>query len=167
MVKERRVRRTVAQDGPNPIDLHVGARIRLRRKLLHLTQLQLSELLGLTFQQVQKYEKGLNRVSASSLWDISRVLDVPMDFFFDDMEQETLLQSPRMLRLNITGENLLAEDQKSFIDDPMHKKETLELVEAYYKIPNRKIAKELFDLIVALSKNNSLSPTDDYRYFNS
>ena len=161
MVKERRVRRTVAQDGPNPIDLHVGARIRLRRKLLHLTQLQLSELLGLTFQQVQKYEKGLNRVSASSLWDISRVLDVPMDFFFDDMEQETLLQSPRMLRLNITGENLLAEDQKSFIDDPMHKKETLELVEAYYKIPNRKIAKELFDLIVALSKNNSLSPTDD------
>ena len=161
MAKERRVRRTVAQDGPNPIDVHVGSRIRLRRKVLHLTQQQLADFLGITFQQVQKYEKGLNRVSASSLWDISRVLDVTMDFFFGDMEQRTFLQSPRMLRLNISSDNLLADNQKSFTEDPMNKKETLELIDAYYKIPNRKIAKELFNLIVALSKNNSANQTNE------
>lgn len=161
MAQKKRIRRTVAQDGPNPIDMHVGSRIRLRRKVLNLTQFQLSELLGLTFQQVQKYEKGLNRVSASSLWDISRVLEVPMDFFFEDMEKETELQSPRMLRLNLTDEALLAENQQILKDDPMKKKETLELVDAYYKIPNRKIAKELFQLITLLAKNTSLNTKDE------
>ena len=70
---------------PNPIDVHVGNRIKWRRKVLKLSQQQMANSLGLTFQQIQKYEKGLNRVGASRLWDISRVLGVSMDFFFEDM----------------------------------------------------------------------------------
>src|ERR1700693_3559843 len=70
---------------PSPIDIHVGSRIRLRRTLLGMSQERLGEALGLTFQQVQKYERGVNRVGASRLFDLSRVLDVPISFFFDDM----------------------------------------------------------------------------------
>ena len=70
---------------PSPIDVHVGTRIRLRRTLLGMSQERLGEALGLTFQQVQKYERGVNRVGASRLFDLSRVLDVPISFFFDDM----------------------------------------------------------------------------------
>ena len=161
MIKEKRARRTVAQDGPNPVDVHVGSRIRLRRRVLNLTQLQLSDLLGITFQQVQKYEKGLNRVSASSMWDISRVLEVPMDFFFEDMEKETALQSPRMLRLNLTADNALSQEPQIMNDDPMNKKETLKLIDAYYKIPNRQVAKELLNLIISLSKNSSNGSKDE------
>src|SRR5277367_1577262 len=70
---------------PNPIDTHVGARVRLRRTLLGMSQEKLGEAIGLTFQQVQKYERGANRIGASRLFDLSRVLDVPVSFFFDDM----------------------------------------------------------------------------------
>ena len=70
---------------PSPIDVHVGSRIRLRRTLLGMSQERLGEALGLTFQQVQKYERGVNRVGASRLFDLSRVLDVPISFFFDDL----------------------------------------------------------------------------------
>ena len=72
---------------PSPIDVHVGTRIRLRRTLLGMSQERLGEALGLTFQQVQKYERGVNRVGASRLFDLSRVLDVPISFFFDDMPE--------------------------------------------------------------------------------
>ena len=71
---------------PNPVDVHVGGRVRLRRTLLGLSQEKLGEAIGLTFQQVQKYERGANRIGASRLWDLSRVLDVPVSYFFDEME---------------------------------------------------------------------------------
>lgn len=153
MIKNKKNSALIEKNEPNPVDKHVGARIRLRRNILHLTQQKLADLLGLTFQQVQKYEKGLNRVGASRLWDISRVLEVSMDFFFEDMDNEVATQSPRMLKAN--EKYILAEKQHTFKDDPMNRKETLELIRAYYKIPNRKIAKELYDLIVMLSKSNS------------
>jgi len=73
-------------DAPNPIDIHVGSRVRLRRNMLGLSQEKLGEAIGLTFQQVQKYERGANRIGASRLHDLSRVLDVPVSFFFDDMD---------------------------------------------------------------------------------
>ena len=76
--------------GPNPIDTHVGNRIRLRRQLLGYSQEKLASLLGLTFQQVQKYEKGMNRVGASRLWDMGKVLGVPISFFFEDMDEGTV-----------------------------------------------------------------------------
>ena len=136
---------------PNPIDVHVGNRIRLRRTLLGLSQEKLASLLGLTFQQVQKYERGNNRVGASRLWDISKVLDVPISFFYEDMDREVAQQSPRVFS---ASESVLCfEESHEEIDmDPMKRQETLELVKAYYRIPNRKAAKYLFDLIITMSK---------------
>lgn len=73
---------------PNPIDVHVGSRVRLRRTLLGLSQERLGEAVGLTFQQIQKYERGANRIGASRLFEFSRILDVPVSFFFDDMSEK-------------------------------------------------------------------------------
>src|ERR1700686_1182510 len=87
-VKVGRQRRQKS-DKPNPTDVHVGARVRLRRTLLGMSQEKLGDAIGLTFQQVQKYERGANRVGASRLFDLSRVLDVPVSFFFDDINPET------------------------------------------------------------------------------
>ena len=77
--------RMASQGSPNPIDVHVGSRIRLRRTLLGMSQERLAEAIGLTFQQVQKYEKGANRVSSSRLYDLAGILDVPLAYFFDEM----------------------------------------------------------------------------------
>lgn len=137
---------------PNPIDVHVGNRIRLRRTLLGLSQEKMASLLGLTFQQVQKYERGMNRVGASRLWDIGKVLDVPIGFFYEDMDQEVASQSPRMFSLPDSTPFSLAEESETFDVDPMNRQETIELVRAYYKIPNRKAARHLYDLIIAMSK---------------
>ena len=137
---------------PNPIDVHVGNRIRLRRTLLGLSQEKMASLLGLTFQQVQKYERGMNRVGASRLWDIGKVLDVPIGFIYEDMDKEVANQSPRMLSLPDSTPLSFAEEKENFDIDPMNRQETIELVRAYYKIPNRKAAKQLYDLIIAMSK---------------
>src|SRR3546814_20113266 len=73
------------EGGPNPVDVHVGSRVRLRRTLLGMSQEKLGEAIGLTFQQVQKYERGTNRIGASRLFDLSKVLDVPVGFFFEEL----------------------------------------------------------------------------------
>lgn len=131
---------------PNPIDVHVGKRLRLRRNILRITQKELAEMLGLTFQQVQKYEKGDNRISASRLWDISQILGVPIDFFFEDIDEQIALKSPRPKNKD---QDYLAE----IIDDPMQREETLQLLRAYYKIHNRDLAKDLFNILQTLSKS--------------
>lgn len=161
MVKGKSIRGRMDDNEPNPVDVHVGQRIRLRRTILHITQQQMAEMLGLTFQQVQKYEKGTNRVGASRLWDISKVLKVPMDFFFEDMDEEVAQLSPRMLN----GDSrimMVAERTHSIDEDPMKRAETLELVRAYYKIPNRLLAKQMFDLMVTLSKSTAGLAQDEY-----
>ena len=104
--------------GPNPIDTHVGNRIRLCRQLLGYSQEKLASLLGLTFQQVQKYEKGMNRVGASRLWDMGKVLGVPISFFFEDMDEATAGQSPRMFQLS-GGCPPLKEEAEAEPSDPM------------------------------------------------
>lgn len=146
---------------PNPIDVHVGNRIRLRRTLLGLSQEKLASLLGLTFQQVQKYERGMNRVGASRLWDIGKVLEVPVGFFYEDMDKSVANQSPRMFSLPDSAPECLAEDDAEFDVDPMNLQETIELVKAYYKIPNRKAAKHMFDLIIAMSKTTYNNKDED------
>ncbi len=128
---------------PNPVDVHVGARVRLRRTLLGLSQEKLGEAIGLTFQQVQKYERGANRVGSSRLFDLSRVLDVPIGYFFDEMPADVAASSPAQSR----G---MAEDPVQYELDPMAKRETLELVRAYYKITDPSIRKRLFELTKAL-----------------
>ncbi|CAA7618142.1 Uncharacterized HTH-type transcriptional regulator Smed_0045 [Magnetospirillum sp. LM-5] len=133
---------------PNPIDVHVGARVRLRRTLLGMSQEKLGEALGLTFQQVQKYERGANRVGASRLFDLSRVLDVPVSFFFDDMDDQLKEQSPAL----IAGIGELAELPAHFEHDPMAKRETLELVRAYYRITDPQVRKRVYELAKALAE---------------
>lgn len=161
MKQGKSLRGRVDDNEPNPVDVHVGKRIRLRRTILHITQQQMAEMLGLTFQQVQKYEKGMNRVGASRLWDISRVLQVPMGFFFEDMQDEVASKSPRMLNIDSPSALVMHEAVIEPEEDPMSRVESLELVRAYYKIPNRVIAKNLFDLIVALSKSTSHLAKDE------
>jgi transcriptional regulator with XRE-family HTH domain len=134
-------RRRQKTDGPNPTDVYVGGRVRLRRTLLGMSQEKLGEAIGLTFQQVQKYERGANRVGASRLYDLSRVLDVPVAFFFEDMPVPS------------EGGHGLAEPEATYESDPMLKRETLELVRAYYKIADPQVRRRLFELAKALGKS--------------
>lgn len=156
LIKSKKASRGRTPNGqPNPIDVHVGNRIRLRRTLLGLSQEKLASMLGLTFQQVQKYERGTNRVGASRLWDIGNVLSVPINFFYEDMDKEVALQSPRVFSATETTPLCFAEENSDINMDPMKRQETLELVKAYYRINNRKAAKYIFDLIITMSKSNS------------
>ncbi len=127
---------------PNPIDVHVGARLRVRRTLLGMSQTMLGEAIGLTFQQVQKYESGANRISASRLLALSRVLDVAIQYFFGDMPARVAASSPAQ------GGGR-AKKPPSHEPDPMAKRETLELVRAHYKISDPQIRKRLFELAKA------------------
>ncbi len=126
-----------------PIDAHVGARLRQRRTLLGMTQTTLGDALGLTFQQVQKYERGTNRISASRLFDLLQVLDVPLEYFFDDMPPEVAASSPAQ------GGGK-AKKPPGYELDPMAKRETLELVRAYYKISDPQVRKRLYELTKTL-----------------
>src|SRR3954465_15048046 len=128
---------------PSPIDVHVGTRIRLRRTLLGMSQERLGEALGLTFQQVQKYERGVNRVGASRLFDLSRVLDVPISFFFDDMPDSLAANFVGLPSRRSAGG---ADQSDSFADDTLSRRETLELVRAYYRITDPSVRKRVFDL---------------------
>ncbi|RAU24019.1 transcriptional regulator [Paramagnetospirillum kuznetsovii] len=133
---------------PNPVDIHVGARVRLRRTLMGLSQEKLGEAIGLTFQQVQKYERGANRVGASRLFDLSRVLDVPVSFFYDDMSEDVKGMSPLAIAHGSVG---LAEEPAGYEVDPLTRRETLELVRAYYSISDPQIRKRVYELAKALA----------------
>jgi transcriptional regulator with XRE-family HTH domain len=132
---------------PSPIDVHVGSRIRLRRTLLGMSQERLGEALGLTFQQVQKHERGVNRVGASRLFDLSRVLDVPISFFFDDMPDSLAANFGGLPSRRSAGSG---DQPDSFADDTLSRRETLELVRAYYRITDPSIRKRVFDLIKSM-----------------
>lgn len=118
----------------HPVDVHVGKRVRHRRWLVGMTQQQLAEQVGIKFQQIQKYETGANRVSASRLWDIADVLDVPVSFFFEGLE-----------------ERHKEDAEKSMLPaDLMGDKEALDLVRSYYAIPENQ-RRRLFELARVLS----------------
>ncbi|USG61213.1 helix-turn-helix transcriptional regulator [Sneathiella marina] len=126
---------------PNhPVDAHVGSRVRLRRTLLGLSQQKLGRDLGLTFQQIQKYERGTNRIGASRLYELSEILDVPLSFFFDEMPRDSLSTSGG-----------LADPEKAFEHQYMSKRETLELVRAYYKITDLEVRKRIFEVIKSIA----------------
>ncbi|MCB1388749.1 MAG: helix-turn-helix transcriptional regulator [Rhodobacteraceae bacterium] len=116
----------------HPVDVHVGKRIRHRRWMVGMTQQQLADSVGIKFQQIQKYETGMNRVSASRLWDIARTLGVQIGFFFE----------------GLAGEG--ASDAGAGNADILANKEAMELVRAYYAIPEAQ-RKRLFDLARVLS----------------
>ena len=126
-------------DKPDPIDVQVGSRVRLRRNMLGLSQEKLGEAIGISFQQMQKYERGANRIAVSRLHMLSRVLDVPVTFFFDDMDPVRAPAIP-------SG---FAEPPGEA--DPLRKRETTELVDAYYAIDDAAVRRRLLDLARALA----------------
>ena len=130
----------------NAVDLHVGKRVRVRRTLLGMSQEQLGASLNITFQQVQKYERGANRISASRLWDISQILDVQISNFFDGMTDDTMRSSPRRVS---RGENINLDDENA--RDPLARRETLELVRTYYSIESSKVRKRVSEMVKSLA----------------
>ncbi len=133
---------------PSPVDVHAGARLRQRRTLLGMTQTNLGDAIGLSFQQMQKYERGTNRISASRLFYLSGVLDVPVEYFFDDMPAAVAASSPAQ------GGGK-AKKPPGYEPDPMAMRETLELVCAYYKISDPQVRKRLRELTKTLGAASS------------
>ena len=119
----------------HPVDIHVGKRVRHRRWMVGLTQQQLGEIVGIKFQQIQKYETGMNRVSASRLWDIAHVLNVPVSFFFEGLDAA---EAGEALHGNVPG-------------DVLTDKEALDLLRSYYAIPENQ-RRRLIDLARVLSE---------------
>lgn len=135
---------------PNPVDVFVGKKIRCFRERIKMSQETLGSMLGLSFQQLQKYEQGKNRVSASRLWDLSQILGVRIDDFFDGMDDEVAQQSPR---------SFSQTDINYVVDDPMNRSETKALIKAYQSLKNREFAKEFLNLMISLAQGNQGSAT--------
>lgn len=131
---------------PRPVDVHVGQRLRQRRTLLGMSQEKLGEAVGLTFQQIQKYERGANRIGASRLFQLGQVLDVPVSYFFEDMPGEVV-----KTRGDYAAPEQDADLESLQAGDPMARRETLELVRAYYKIQDPKVRKRLFELTKSIA----------------
>jgi transcriptional regulator with XRE-family HTH domain len=128
------------------VDSHVGGRLRERRILLGLSQTRLGESLGLSFQQIQKYERGIDRISVGRLVHLAHVLEVPITYFFEELDEPGFDEgsgSPARLNLSLSrGEQA---------EDPMSKRETLELVRAYYQIEQPELRKHVFALIRSIA----------------
>ncbi len=137
----------------NPVDIHVGARLRLARHMHNLSQEALGTSVGLTFQQIQKYERGTNRIGASRLFQFSEILNVSVSFFFDEMP------APITTREGAYKAGMKDQAQSPFGSDPMARRETLELVRAYYQIPDSQVRRNIYDLVKSLAR--STSKTDD------
>jgi transcriptional regulator with XRE-family HTH domain len=123
--------------GPNPVDRHVGLRIRMRRKELGISQERLAESIGLTFQQVQKYERAANRVSASKLWEMSRALSTNISYFYEGLGDA--IEAP--------GSNLPRESMQNFLLTP----EGIELAAVFPKIAKGRVRRKILDLVRAMA----------------
>ncbi|MBA5776086.1 helix-turn-helix transcriptional regulator [Stappia sp. F7233] len=129
-----------SKKAPNPIDVHVGSRVRLRRMMLGMSQEKLGESLGITFQQIQKYEKGTNRIGASRLQHISTVLKVPVSFFFEDAPgtpQEAMEAS--------------GTQPTSYVVDFLSSSEGLSLNKAFVRIEDARVRRRIVDLVRSLA----------------
>ena len=124
---------------PNPVDIHVGSRVRLRRTMTGMSQEKLGEHLGITFQQIQKYEKGTNRIGASRLQNISEVLTVPVAFFFEGLDNPPV------------GANGLQEPGSEFLHDSYNSSEILQLSRAFARIADPKVRRRVLDLVRSLA----------------
>lgn len=136
-----------AKGKANHLDETLGHQLRVRRNMLGMSQEKLADLLGLTFQQIQKYERGKNRVSASRLFELSKILDVPIDYFFQntDFQQDSQPES---------GYGLAEQGQETYIsEDKLYEKETLDLIRIYYSIEDPKLRKNLFTFMKTMAEN--------------
>jgi transcriptional regulator with XRE-family HTH domain len=132
----------------HPVDVHVGMQMRKRRSLLGMSQAKLGDAVALTFQQIQKYERGTNRIGSSRLFEFAKALDVPVSYFFDDMPTNALVRRPMSGRgRKEFGEAATPFDQEK---DPLIKRETRELVRGYYKIREDRLRKRIFEMVKAV-----------------
>ncbi len=138
----------VPRKQPNPIDLHVGSRLKLRRTMMGMTQEKLGDALGVTFQQVQKYEKGANRIGASRLQEIARILDVPVSFFFEDAKQAVVEAPPGRMEFGF------AEDVSPFDGSRGSSSEAHALAKAFTRIADARIRRRVIDLVETLADAN-------------
>ena len=137
-------RRGKLPDGnPDPVDVHVGSRLRLRRTLIGMSQEQLAAALNITFQQVQKYERGTNRISASRLYQASRTLGVPVAWFFEEMSD--VAASASATPAVVAGEKAGIDPDRKLL-----RRETLELVRAYYSITDARLRRRLYEMAKAM-----------------
>jgi transcriptional regulator with XRE-family HTH domain len=132
---------------PNPIDIHVGSRVRLRRNMLGMSQEKLGEMLGITFQQIQKYEKGTNRVGASRLQAISTVMNVPVSYFFEDAPGQDDDRS-----------GFAEDDGSAYVVDFLNSSEGLQLARAFIKISDPKVRRRIIDLVKSLASADDETP---------
>jgi len=130
---------------PNPVDIHVGGRVRLRRMMLGMSQEKLGDHLGITFQQIQKYEKGTNRIGASRLQHIARVLTVPVAFFFEDAPGSTSVPPTGMAEAR----------ESSHVVDFLSTSEGIQLNKAFVRIREAKLRRRVIDLIRSLSGDDA------------
>ena len=147
----------MAKKQPSSIDAHVGSRVRLRRMLIGMSQEKLGELLGLTFQQVQKYEKGANRIGASRLYDISSILGVPVSYFFDDIQGEAAASAKRPNGLGATAD----VDAGPYMMEFVSSAEGFQLVRAFTKITDPRVRKRMLELVKSLTGEEEVYP--DFR----
>lgn len=139
---------TKTKGTPDDMDIHVGQRIRVRRALLGLSQEKLAEAIGITFQQVQKYERGTNRVSAGRLFQLSSILEVPISYFFDQSANQ---------RQNILAQGFSDNEQTPFDsgEDLMQRKETLDLIRIYYSVESPEARKDIMTFIKSMAERLS------------
>lgn len=139
--------RNANKEGPDPIDVYVGSRVRARRTGLRISQTKLGEHLGVTFQQVQKYENGGNRIGASNLYKIAKVLNVDVGFFFEGMP-ESLEKGPSY------GPGM-SETVSVFDHDPLSSKESIELAHNYFRIRDPEVRAKLFSFVRTLANTEN------------
>jgi len=128
---------------PNPIDIHVGSRVRLRRMMLGMSQEKLGEHLGITFQQIQKYEKGTNRIGASRLQHIARVLQMPVSFFFED--------APGAPAAAVNSSGMAEPPATNYVVDFLSSSEGIQLNRAFVRIKDAKLRRRVIDLVQAMA----------------
>jgi transcriptional regulator with XRE-family HTH domain len=134
----------MTKKSPNPIDKHVGSRVRMRRMMIGMSQEKLGENLGITFQQIQKYEKGTNRIGASRLQNISNVLGVPVSFFFEGAPN-----------VGIANAGFAEDASPAYVSDFLATTEGLALTRAFLKIADSKVRRRIVDLVEALASESA------------
>ena len=150
-MKKKPKKTALRSENPDPVDIHVGARLRMRRNLIGFSQEQLAKSLGLTFQQIQKYERGINRMGSSRLFQIAKTLSVPVAYFFEDLPT-----MPGALQAGLAEGEQAPLDGVAGVEGPgdydiLRRRETLELIRAYYRIQDTKQRRKVYELIRSMS----------------
>lgn len=133
---------------PHPVDIHVGKRLRLRRTILGLSQEAIGNAIGVTFQQVQKYERGVNRMGSSRLFEFSKILSIPVSYFFEEMDKNQVHGTHGT-------HGGVSEDAPTFEHEKMSSRETLEMMRAYYRIGDAHVRKRIFELVKSLADDKA------------